>query len=58
MPAAVRQAIGRTIDATAGDDRDALRAAWADVVALVTPSLDVPSRQELRRLSASVQDGA
>ena len=57
MPAAARQAIGRTIDASADNDRVALSEAWTDVVQVATPALDGGSRFELRRISARLQDG-
>jgi hypothetical protein len=51
MPATARQPIGRTIDATAGNDLGALAEAWADVVRAVSPACDLASRHELRRVS-------
>jgi len=51
MPVAARQAIGRTIDASAGDDRAALVDAWDAVVEVATPLLDLSARNELRRIT-------
>jgi hypothetical protein len=52
LPAAARAPIGRLIEATASDDRRALGDAWDAVSTLVAPTLDLPARTELRRLSA------
>lgn len=58
MPAAARQAIGRTIDASAGDNLAALAEAWDAVVQVAMPLLDLSARNELRRISARVHAGA
>jgi hypothetical protein len=54
VPAAVRAVFSRVMEATAGDDRRALAEAWDGMVSLVTPSLDMPSRAELRRLALAL----
>lgn len=51
LPAAPRATIARAIDASAGADRDALSQAWEAVVVLVTPTADLATRAELRRVS-------
>jgi hypothetical protein len=54
LPPHARATVARLVDATAGEDREALRDAWDALVALATPSLDVAGRAELRRLTAAM----
>jgi hypothetical protein len=51
LPATPRATIARAIDTSAGADRDALGQAWEAVVALITPSADLATRAELRRVT-------
>jgi len=51
LPSTTRATLARLAEATAIDDRRALVDIWEAVMAIVTPSLDVPSRAEMRRLS-------
>lgn len=50
IPGPARQAIGRAIDASAGDDRAALAEAWAAVARVAAPLVDAGARLELRRV--------
>jgi hypothetical protein len=54
LPAIVRAVFSRVMEATATDDRRALAEAWDGLVSLVTPSLDMSSRAELRRLALAL----
>jgi hypothetical protein len=58
LPAPVRASLQRLVDATADEDRSLLSVAFNDVVAGAYPSLDVPARTELRRLSSQIATAA
>ena len=58
LPAAARATMARLLEVTASDDRRALADAWEAVVSIAAPALDVPSRVELRRLTADVSAAA
>jgi hypothetical protein len=51
LPAPVRTAITRLIDATAGDDPRAVLSAIGRVIDVTAPYLDTPARFELGRLA-------
>jgi hypothetical protein len=51
LPAAVRNALGQLIEATARDDATALAAALASVTEVTAPHLDRKARSELDRLA-------
>jgi hypothetical protein len=54
LAAAARAPLTRVFDACAADDREGVAAAFAELLAAVSPSLDGASRNELRRLAATL----
>jgi hypothetical protein len=54
LPPSTRATLLRLLDATATNDRRALSEAFDALLALASPTLDGPSRNELRRVSGTV----
>ncbi len=54
LPPSTRAALLRLLDATATDDRRALSEAFDALLAIASPALDAPSRNELRRVSGTI----
>lgn len=55
LPSSARTAITQLVDASAGEDRGVLAAAFERLVGLATPLLDPPCRAEIRQLLASLR---